>query len=917
MAIYRGPGGPGDATQDAASEVLLALQAKDAAVAAQVAAEAAQAAAETAETNAETAETNAETAETNAETAATNAASSASSASSSASSASTSATNAASSASSASTSATNAANSATAASTSASNASTSASSAATSATNASTSASAAATSATNASNSASAAATSATNASNSASAASTSATNAANSATAAQTAQTAAELAETNAELAETNAETAATNAASSASAASTSASNAATSETNASNSASAAATSATNASNSASAASTSATNASNSASAAATSASNAATSETNAASSASAASTSASNAASSATSASNSASAAATSETNAASSASAASTSATNASNSASSASTSATNASNSASAASTSASNAASSATAAQSAQSAAETARDQTLTAYDNFDDRYLGAKSSAPSVDNDGNTLLVGALYFNTATNEMKVWDGSAWLNAYASLSGALLATNNLSDLNNTATARTNLGVTIGVNVQAYDAQLADIAGLTPSDNNFIVGNGTNFVTESGSTARTSLGLGSIATQESSSVSITGGSISGITDLAVADGGTGSSTASGARTNLGLAIGTDVQAYNANLQGASQGGINGMKNRIINGAMVIDQRNAGASVTCNNNQAYAVDRFYAEDNSDGVFTVQQVDDAPAGFLKSLKATITTADSSLAGTQFAALCQQIEGNNFVDFGFGSANAQALTLSFWVKSSLTGTFGGTFRNSSDARCYPFTYTISSANTWEQKTITVAGDTTGTWVTNNGIGIKVWFSLGAGSTYSGTAGSWQSSLLVSATGAVSVIGTLNATFQITGVQLEKGSTATSFDYRPYGTELALCQRYYEKSYDLNTVPGTADVAGCAYTISTSWNTAYFNNVFKVTKRTTPTFTAYSTNNGATGVASINNTSTNVAINAGNSIGTNGYSFYISNNGNYGAFAHWTASAEL
>ena len=236
--------------------------------------------------------------------------------------------------------------------------------------------------------------------------------------------------------------------------------------------------------------------------------------------------------------------------------------------------------------------------------------------------------------------------------------------------------------------------------------------------------------------------------------------------------------------------------------------------GFKNRIINGAMQIDQRNAGASVTCNGNQAYAVDRFYAEDNSDGVFTVQQVADAPAGFINSLRATITTADSSLAGTQFAAICQQIEGTNFADFNFGSANAQTFTLSFWVKSSLTGTFGGTFRNSSDARCYPFTYTINSANTWEQKTLTVAGDTTGTWVTNNGIGIKVWFSLGAGSTYSGTPGSWQSSLLVSATGAVSVIGTLNATFQITGVQLEKGSTATSFDYRPYGTELALCQRY-------------------------------------------------------------------------------------------------------
>lgn len=421
MAIYRGPGGSGDATQDAASEVLLAVQAKEAAQAAQAAAEAAQAAAQLAETNAETAETNAELAETNAETAEANAETAATNAANSASAASTSESNAASSASAASTSASNA-------STSATNAANSASAASTSATNAAASASTATTQATNASNSASASATSATNASNSASAAATSATNAANSATAAQTAETNAETAETNAAASASAASTSASNAASSASAASTSASNAATSATNASNSASAAATSATNASNSASSASTSATNASNSASAAATSASNAAAS---------------------------------------------------------------------------------------------------------YDSFDDRYLGAKSSAPTLDNDGNTLLIGALYFNTTTNEMKVWSGSAWLNAYASLSGALLATNNLSDLNNTATARDNLGVEIGVDVQAYDAQLADIAGLTPSDNNFIVGNGTNFVTESGSTARTSLGLGSIATQDSSNVTVTGGSINGTT------------------------------------------------------------------------------------------------------------------------------------------------------------------------------------------------------------------------------------------------------------------------------------------------------------------------------------------------------------------------------------------------
>ena len=246
---------------------------------------------------------------------------------------------------------------------------------------------------------------------------------------------------------------------------------------------------------------------------------------------------------------------------------------------------------------------------------------------------------------------------------------------------------------------------------------------------------------------------------------------------------------------------------------------------LRNRIINGDMRIDQRNVGASVTCNNNQAYAVDRFYGEDSSDGVFTVQRVADAPTGFINSLKATITTADSSLAATQFAAICQQIEGYNFSDLGFGAAGAQTFTLSFWVKSSLTGAFGGSFRNSSDGRCYPFSYSISVANTWEYKTLTVIGDTTGTWVTDNGIGLKVWWSSGAGSTYSGTAGALTSSLIITPTGAVSVIGTLNATFQITGVQLEVGTAATPFERRQYGQELALCQRYFQKTFNQTTAP--------------------------------------------------------------------------------------------
>jgi len=243
--------------------------------------------------------------------------------------------------------------------------------------------------------------------------------------------------------------------------------------------------------------------------------------------------------------------------------------------------------------------------------------------------------------------------------------------------------------------------------------------------------------------------------------------------------------------------------------------TQAQYNGFKSRIINGAMVIDQRNAGASVVAPTAGGYTLDRWFAEENTDGAATIQQISDAPTGFSNSLRFTVTTADASLGATQGCEILQNIEGFNTFDLAFGTASASTITLSFWVKSSLTGTFGGALRNSAYSRSYPYTYTISSANTWEYKTVTIAGDTSGTWIgATNGVGLRVGFGLGIGSTFSGTAGAWAGSNFASATGATNVMGTLSATWQVTGVQLEKGSTATSFDYRPYGTELQLCQRY-------------------------------------------------------------------------------------------------------
>jgi len=251
-----------------------------------------------------------------------------------------------------------------------------------------------------------------------------------------------------------------------------------------------------------------------------------------------------------------------------------------------------------------------------------------------------------------------------------------------------------------------------------------------------------------------------------------------------------------------------------------------GYNGFKNRLINSAMVIDQRNAGASVTPASS-AYTLDRWQAVINVASKFSVQQSSTTATGFSKSLLATSTSA-YSIGASEYCLLQQGIEGFNIADLGWGTANAQTITLSFQVRSSLTGTFGGVLANSNFSRCYPFTYTISSANTFESKTVTIAGDTSGTWDSTNGAGILVNFSLGSGSTVSGTAGAWAGTLYTSATGATSVVGTNGATFYITGVQLEKGSTATSFDYRPYGTELQLAQRYYAKTFGQSTAPAQA-----------------------------------------------------------------------------------------
>lgn len=234
---------------------------------------------------------------------------------------------------------------------------------------------------------------------------------------------------------------------------------------------------------------------------------------------------------------------------------------------------------------------------------------------------------------------------------------------------------------------------------------------------------------------------------------------------------------------------------------------------MRNKIINGAMEIYQRATG-TVTLNSTAQYTLDRWSALEDTDGTMTVRQTTNAPAGFKNAMFFETGTPDASLGATQYVSTNQLIEGFNIVDLAWGTASAKTVTLSFWVRSSLTGTFGGSIRNGSLNRSYPFTYTISAANTYEYKTVTIPGDTTGTWATDNTLGLVVTFGLGVGSTYSGTAGAWAATNYLSATGAVSVIGDIAGNFYLTGVQLEIGTTATPFERRLYSQELSLCQRY-------------------------------------------------------------------------------------------------------
>jgi len=342
-------------------------------------------------------------------------------------------------------------------------------------------------------------------------------------------------------------------------------------------------------------------------------------------------------------------------------------------------------------------------------------------------------------------------------------------------------------------------------------------------------------------------------------------------------------------------------------------ADAGGLTG-RNLIINGAMTIDQRNSGSALTVNTaSEFYAVDRFMGIGvASDGVYTLQQVTDAPDNFVNSIKATVTTADASIPTTGRYLIRHKLEGNVISQLNLGSSAAQTFTLSFYVKSSLTGTFGGSVLNGAQDRSHPFTYTISSANTWERKTVTIAGDTTGTWPTDNTKAMQIAWSLGVGSDYLNTAGAWVGSQEWGATGETAVIATLNATWQITGVQLEVGETATPFEHRSYGDELRRCQRYYEKSFPQGVTPAqnNGEKGHSLYAGSNDGGSILGFKPYRVEKRASATVVGYNPN-------AANANFSNGGSPVYNNNDATGFSAYTTNVSNFRALLNWTADAEL
>jgi hypothetical protein len=290
-----------------------------------------------------------------------------------------------------------------------------------------------------------------------------------------------------------------------------------------------------------------------------------------------------------------------------------------------------------------------------------------------------------------------------------------------------------------------------------------------------------------------------------------------------------------------------------------------------NRLVNGSMEIDQANEAASVSvATGTSPYSADQWQVPFTGAATgLTVQQVADAPQGFINSVKVTIGTGSATLNAGDSLLILQNIEGVNVADLNYGGANAQAVSLSFWVKSNITGTFGWGLRNSASNRSYVGTFTISAANTWQQVTVSnIGGDTSGTWLTGAGVvGLRFHVTLMSGSTGQGTAGSWQGANVLTTSSQTNLAATSSNNFQLTGAKVEQGAVVTPYLRQSFSQELLIAQRYYEKTYDPGTAVGTATFQGEAYTLTgaaiANGVTASVGYVYKATKAKAVTITFY------------------------------------------------------
>jgi len=284
--------------------------------------------------------------------------------------------------------------------------------------------------------------------------------------------------------------------------------------------------------------------------------------------------------------------------------------------------------------------------------------------------------------------------------------------------------------------------------------------------------------------------------------------------------------------------------------ADLGGAADAGTVAGANLIINGDFAVWQR--GTSFADPSNGTYLCDRVFAFNSNDGAITFSQSTDVPSGkgFKYSLKGDVTTADTSIAAGQYVTIDQKIEGQNVISLDWGTSQAKYITISFWIKSNLTGTYCYSVRNNDVNRSFIKEFTIDTADTWEHKKITIQGDTGGTWLTTNGTGHIHQISFAMGSTFQGTADSWQTTNVVATSNQENILSSTDNEFYLTGWKVETGSTATPFQHESYGDNLAKCQRYYIKMNAQNAI--------------TYWNTGA--NIpsggsiqFPTTMRATPT----------------------------------------------------------